>query len=855
VAPRLLLLALLPVVALALCGTPASAVTVPSVVLEDGSSLTLSNDTITINAALGGAHAGQVFVANGSSLTLYNVTLTFGNTSDDGGIFVEGSATLTVVASWMGASPIATFGVTLSSSATLQLQGSNLSALQIVSDLGAAAILLRSGAELHAADSSLRAYPDLRPLLDADASTIDFLRCELGGSIVAARSTVSFVAVSLSVLGDSTALNADGSVALIDNSTISASGGASGLAAAGAADVTVRSSNITAEDLGVSAVGSSSVHLDDVIIVGAAFGLVGDSGVLVGSNVGVYGSATSLWLRGSTAVLGSVLLGSGIIRLSGSTATLAISGPLLAPTFLDAASTLRLVDATFDWARFSLSGASALVPSYTPQFRFHEAGGGALAADVNWTVYTSSGGLVERGISRSDGLSQGPPLEGPAFDGRNFTQAPSYRVEYGRGSSTFNSTTSAWGLLLVFDFYLDASIEDVGFSPEGLLLSDRSPSIGSTINVSAFVGLVEGTTTPSFDVAFYLDGREVGRMGMQLNGIGWTNASFPIRVDVGTHLISIEADLPGAGGRGALSERSELANNFVAIWFNATANQTVSVKPDLVVSSLAYEYLNDTVLDTVTGEAVTARVVVVYVNLTNRGLTDAGPFEIAVIAGTNYTRVRVGGIAAGGSTVANVRFGPYQRSQEIPIRAQVDVDNDVEEGDEINNVADGTAFVVIPPLQPPQRPLWATVLVVGAAVAIVGLSLWGVRSVFRPDETDSLEGPPKEKASAPSPAAPAAATPTVGQASPPPGGPPAPPSPSVPTAGPPVQAPPAGYPPMPYYAPPYPGSMGAPAGTGPGPATSPPPAKCPQCGSAQISYVFYPARQVVCSSCRNTTPF
>ncbi len=714
-----------------------------SIVVEDGSTATLADDNITVDGGLGGAHAGQIFVANASSLTLTNLTVRFVNGTADGGIWVGASSVLTINASALDSETAARFAVTLAAGAHLNVLGSTVSGLQATEDITMAAIHMDAGAVLHAVGSTLRVRPDVRPLLDAVQATIDLTLCNLVGSLHLQQTTATLVAVTQRVIGDTVALDLSGSVVTVSNSTIVATGGASTGAAASATSVTIRSTNLTAEDIAVSAVGGSTVTLRDVVAQAGsdlsgpigAFGLVAESASITGTNLAVIGFPTSLWLKNADAALLGAQLGDGTIRLNGSRASIDTSPALNGIVFVEALSTLTLTDTGVEWTKVDVAPPSELVPRYRANFRFFDASLAA-ASGANWSVFTASDVLVDNGTALADGSSVGPPLDGAHFRGTHFDAAPRYRIQMAYAATEMNQSITAWGPGLVFPFYFDPSLPDLAFTAAPAF-SNPTPPEGSGFTVVATIALY-GTASPvNAFVGLTVDGVPQALQSVSFTSASAYDATFNLSAQSGWHLVGIRVDLESSD-RGVLSESNEAADNAVALWYNASTGNVTSVKPDLVItsSSLSFQLLNATGRDPVTGEPREARRLVVTLVVTNQGLTAATVFDVVVAAGVNSNRTTVNALASGATRTLNFTFGPYLDTQDIHILATVDVRDQVPEGNEENNRAEATAHIELPPYVPTPRPVWVTLLVVAAAGALVALSAWGVLLVFRRGENE-----------------------------------------------------------------------------------------------------------------------
>jgi hypothetical protein len=311
-------------------------------------------------------------------------------------------------------------------------------------------------------------------------------------------------------------------------------------------------------------------------------------------------------------------------------------------------------------------------------------------------------------------------------------------------------------------------------------------------------------------------------------------------------LITIQADLLPGGGRGAIPESNEIGNNFVAIWYNASANQTASVKPDLVIALVTFTNYTQPVPDPVTGEPREGRILVITITISNLGLTPAGAFDVGVAAGIFTNSTRVLSVGANSSVEANLTFGPYLANEVLPIRAEVDSNSEVDEGNEGNNVYSGEADVFVTPRPPQERPWWVLALIAVAALALVAISVWGARALFKPEPEESVGAASAPSASPSPPVAESnkapAPQPDLGQAPAPPPGQAAP--------WPPQQGP---FPPATFYPPTQPSYPSALSQVASAPRPAGPPTLCPRCGSPQISYALYPVRQVICSNCRSTT--
>jgi len=871
----------------------ASATTLASIAVEDGSTVTMANDTITIDGSLGGPHAGEVVVANGSRLFLDNVSLSIVS-APNGGIWVSSSALLSVNASNLSSEATSRFLLTITGGAVVELHGSQLVGLQALSDLSVPGILVEAGASLRADNSMVRVRPDVRPLLDANLATVEIVRSTVTGRLRLTQSSLTFRLGTLSVIGDTTAIESTASTVLVSNSTILATGGASAISAALGSSVTVLSTNVTAEDIGVTALSGSTVTLRGVVVdpgggatggVGA-FGLVADGASLSGENLAVVGFPTALWAKGSQALLQAAQFGTGVLRLNASTAEVDDSPAIAGIAILEASSVLTLTDTEGNWSRLDVGPGSSVVPRYRPTFRFFNATG-TQAAGVSWQVFPASGLAVGAGTSNSSGISLGPALEGPRFTGSWFLAAPAYRVDMATGTAVLSAPVTAWGAGQVFDFVLDASLPSLGFA-SGPSLSVPNPERGATFSASGVLTLAQGASPTPVLLRLFVDGTQRGVRSENLTVGAPFNVSFDLVAEAGFHLVLLQATSQAPSP--LFREFSEDADNAVAIWYNASANTSAPVKPDLRVGRLWFEYENATGRDPVTGENRQALNLIVFLNISNAGLTGAGPFDVAVAAGINTSRQTVAGIGAQGSSVVRLSFGPYIESQSLNVFAQLDITDRVSEGNETNNQARETAYIQLPAVKPVERPVWVTGLVLLAAAALIGLSVWGVLLVFRNEEDEPTPGAieaPKSGDEAGRPAgAPTGSSPAVAPAatqpasapafpSPPPAQPPYYPvapqpsyywgyppygAPGYPPAYPPAypQAAPVGYPGNRYVPPPplqpAPLPPPPPQAAAPGSAARPP-ARCPNCGSSQVSYLLHPERQVVCSNCGAKSPF
>ncbi len=883
---------------LAFLSGPAGAATVGSVSVEDGSALAYVNDTLTIDASLGGPHAGMIVITNNSLLTLTNVTVVFANASAGGGIFLDSGGRLEANRSTLTADPAAEFAIRAASASSLHLNRTTVSGLQVMDDLGAPGITLAAGASLRAESSVLRVRPDLRPLLAATQSDVTLIDCNVTGAIWLTASTATLTLLQQRVIGETKALDLAGAAVTLTNSTVVATGGASALSARAGSSLTVRSTNVSADDIGVAAVDASTVVLEGVVIQAGtdlgqsigAFGVAADGSTVTARNVAFLGFATSLWLKNSAATFNATQLGAGLIRLNASTASMEGVPSLQGLAIIERASTLTLTDVSLDWSRIDIVPGSVVIPRYRPTFQFFDDASLA-AVGAAWSVFPTAGLAVGSGTSDAAGGNVGPPLEGPRFTSDGFQAPATYRIQILFNNASFNESITAWGPGLLFSFYLDTTLSDFGFSTP-LVFSDAHPPVGSGFTVASNL-LLTGPGGLTVYVRVLVDGAEGAVQPFTLATGATTSVQFTLNATAGLHLVTLRADGEG-GARGSINERNEVANNFVAMWYNASANVTTTVKPDLVVSpgGFRFVYVNASAPDPVTGGPRDARELVVLLNITNTGLTDTGPFDVVIAAGEDSRRKTIPGIPAGGSANFTATFGPFLESRNIEVIARLDVTGAVDEGSESNNGANATASVYVPPYTAPPRPLWVVLLVVITAVALLALSAWGLVLIFRSENDEGLvpedkkveaaankpatvaspgsaaptstqgapaAGPVKPAAGAPAaeppppPSQPAPARPTAA-AGPPPRPPPmppqypaAPPPPGYPAPQAPYGYPYGGYYPQPVAYPQYPPQpYAAPAG---------PPARCPRCGSTQLSYMLQPTRAAICSTCQLRTPF
>lgn len=906
--PRAALLSAFALAALAvgIAGGASADTTLASIIIEDGSSQTMANDTILIDGSLGGPHAGAIVLANNSHLTLNNVTMLFLNDSADGGIALWSGSRLDINASIVGSAPAARFAIFVTGGASLRVKGSNVTGLQATEDLEAPAISIDAGASLWAEGSTLRVRPDLRPLLAATQADVNLTSCTLGGAMLFVQSTARLTLITHTVIGEVTALESSASSVVLSNSTVTATGGASAVAASQGGSLTVRSTNLSAEDIGVAATGASTVTLESVVVEAGtdlgtsvgAFALAIDGSTVAATNVAFLGFTNSLWAKNSQVTLTGTQLGEGLLRLNTSTVTIDGATAIAGIVFLEKASTLFLTDTALDWSRVDLVSGSVVIPRYRHTMKFFDAAGDP-APGVIWTVLATSGAAIASGISDSAGQSTSPPLEGPRYTSDGFLAAASYRLQLSGPFGAFNETITAWGAGLDFPFYLDAALNELSLIGP-LQFSQAHPPVSEPFTVSASLSRLTGSAG-GVSVRIIVDGVEGELKSIVVTSVGPSAVDFTLVAKAGLHLITIRVDREGTA-RGAYDEQNEVANNFLAMWYNASTNVTASVKPDLVVlpGGIRFDFVNTTAPDPVTGGARDARNLVVILNITNTGLTGAGPFDVVIAAGQDWSRATVPGIPSGASTTVTMDFGPYIDSQNVEVLAQLDVQERVDEGSEGNNRANATAAVVLPAYVAPPRPFWVTALVFGAAAALLGLTAWGLIIMFKGEEEEDLvpeaakaiaaaaATPASPPAQAPAPSAPAAppfGPPAPAQAPPPPpmraAAPPAPPAAPPPYAPAPFQPPPAppgypqpaqrpAYPPQPPQPPAYgwggPGYHPAPANypgyrAPPPPPPSPyappqgPPTRCPRCASIQLSYQMQPPRQAICQSCQTRIPF
>lgn len=846
---------------------PPAAAAVPSIVVEDGSTVYYNDTEVVVDGSLSGPHAGDVFIANGSTVRLTNTTLRFVNTTEGAGVILLGASTLSLDASTLSAASGSGMTIQLLGGSRLTADHANLSTLQGPADLSIPGISLGPGSSLLANESRLVARPDLRPLVVASQGTVDIMGSTLGGRMSFSVSTVHFARVTLTSFGEAAAISSTGSAVVLEDSTVTANAGGSAAEALGGSDFTVRSTNLTAQDIGITLRGTSLATLESVAIVADAFGIATEDSVVTGANVALVGAQTSVWSRNSDVTLTAPHLGSGILRLFNGS-DVSIDGPTTAVGYLilEDNSHLTLTDASFDWAKLSVTRDSAVVPRWRPLFEFHTAAGGNPGAGVSWAVRSAGGSSVGSGTSNSNGASRGPPLEGPRLVDGQFASAPRYTMTFTDGNVSVNTTVSAWGPGLVFPLYLAPSLPDLDFSAAGLMLSEPAGGPAGKVNASARLSVPTAASGREVEFELTIDGRVESQFVRRLTG-PFDQVTFLFDASSGTHLIAIRADLNGSGARGAVQETNERGNNEVALWYNATSNTSVPIKPDLVITSVTYEFVHTTALDPVTGESVDAAQMVVFVEILNRGLTDAGPFDVGVAAGVNTTRTTIPGAVALGNVTAIVEFGPYLRPDDIVVLAEADIDREVDESDEVNNALTVPVHIdVTAPDRPGPAPL-ALLLALGAAGAVVALAAWGGWALWRPDrDEDNAVGAGDEAPEPAGPAEPAVTTEPAAPAPPPPAaappaGPPAPPA--APPAQPPAPPMPGPYGPAPPWGP-VPAFAPAPGPVPPAyyPAFAPPsaqgpapPAKCPRCGSSQVSYTLYPVRQVVCASCHGATLF
>ncbi|HEX9708841.1 MAG TPA: CARDB domain-containing protein, partial [Candidatus Thermoplasmatota archaeon] len=722
-----------------LAAGPAAAAPVPSIVVEDGSTVVFADQEVIVDASLGGPRAGLVYIANGSAVRFLNATLRFVNTTADGGIRLTGGSSFEADDATIVADGGAFLTISARGNSRVALDHVDVSTLQGPTDLSVPGIDLASGSTLTANASTLMARPDVRPLVVAAQSTVDIAGSVLGGRIGLSVSVADLTRVTLTSFGEDAALSASGSTLLVEDSTVVASAGGTALEAVSGSDITVRSSNLTAEDIGLAVRSSSLATLDTVAIVAEAFGVASEDSVVTAQGVAVVGASTAVWSRHSEVSLTRAHLGSGLLRFFNAS-QVSIDAPTTGVGFvlLEDASTLTLTDASFDWSKVAAEADSVVVPRWRPLFEFLTEAGGNPGATVSWSVSTSSGLPVGTGTSNGNGVSRGPPLEGPRLLAGAFAKPIAYALSYTDGAVSVNTTLTAWGPGLSFPLYLAPSLPDLAFSATGLSLGDAGGAGGARINASARLTVPPGASGETVAVVVKVDGIERGRLNRTLVGTG-VLVEFFVEATPGTHLVAVEVDLVGSATRGQVLETNDRGNNVVAGWYNASSTSNASIKPDLRVTDVRFEFVHTVAHDPVTGETVEAARMVVFVEIFNAGLTAAGPFDVGVAAGVNTTRTSLPRADPLANVTAIVEFGPYLRPEELVVRAEVDIDREVDESDETNNARTVPALVVveIPDRQGP--PPWALALALGAAAAVVALALWGGYALWRPDE-DGEEG-------------------------------------------------------------------------------------------------------------------
>ena len=112
------------------------------------------------------------------------------------------------------------------------------------------------------------------------------------------------------------------------------------------------------------------------------------------------------------------------------------------------------------------------------------------------------------GSSNADGVSRGPPVEGPRLVDGQFVQAPPYLLSYTDGAVSVNTTISAWGPGLVHPLYLAPSLPDISFSSVGITLSAPGESVAASFNASARISIPAGAQGQTVSVAARVDARK-----------------------------------------------------------------------------------------------------------------------------------------------------------------------------------------------------------------------------------------------------------------------------------------------------------------------------------------------------------